>query len=110
MTLFWQILGGVIALALGVYLGMPGRADEGGPLPGRWRTGKDAERVGEHSEKHLEELERALTKEWGWSKTAKRHFTILNWVKRDARGSHQRRSRRYFRTAAPKRGGRTRRR
>ena len=110
MTLFWQILGGVIALALGVYLGMPGRSDGGGPLPGRWWGGKDGGRVGEHSEKHLQELERALKSEWGQSRKAKRHFTLFGWLRKDPRASHRRRARRYFHTAAPTRGGRSKRR
>lgn len=110
MMLFWQILGGVLALALGVYLGMPGRSDGGGPLLGRWFGGRDDGRVGQHSKKRLQELERALGSEWGQSRRAKRHFTLFGWLRKDARGSHQRRSRRYFRTAAPTRGGRTRRR
>ncbi len=105
MTLFWQILGGLLALALGIYLGMPGRSDGAGPLLGRWR-GRNARRVGEHSKRHLEELERALGNEWGQSRRAKRHFTLFGWLRKDPRGSHQRRSRQYFRTAAPRRGGR----
>ncbi len=107
MTLFWQILGGVLALALGIYLGMPGRPDGGGPLVGRWRAGRDDDHVGAHREKHLQELERALGDEWGQSRRAKRHFTLFGWLRKDPRGSHQRRSRQYFRTAAPRRGGRT---
>lgn len=110
MTLFWQILGGALALALGVYLGMPGRSDGGGPLFGRWFGGKDGDRIGEHSERRLQELERALGNEWGQSRKAKRHFTLFGWLRKDPRGSHQRRSRRYFRTAAPTRSGRIRRR
>ena len=106
MTLFWQILGGVLALALGIYLGMPGRPDGGGPLPGRWRVGRGDDHVGEHRVKHLKELERALGTEWRESRRAKRHFTLFGWLRKDPRGSHQRRSRQYFRTAAPRRGGR----
>lgn len=107
MTLFWHILIGVLALAFGFYLGMPGRPDSGGLLQGRWRGGRNAGRIGEHSERHLQELERTLGSEWGRTKTAKRHFTILNWMRKDPRGSHRRQSRRYFRTAAPNRRGRT---
>lgn len=106
MTLFWQVFGGVLALALGIYLGMPGRPDGGVPSGGRWRIRANDDRIGEHSAKHLQELERALGNEWGQSRRAKRHFTLLGWLRKDPRGSHRRRSRQYFRTAAPKRRGR----
>ena len=106
MKLSIMILIGIASVAFGVYLGMPGRADAGGPLAGRWGRRPDDRRVGEHSEKHLWELERALGSDLGQTKKARRHFTILGWMRKDTRASHRRRSVRRFRTAAPSRRGR----
>lgn len=114
MTLLTKIIIGVAALALGVFLGLPGRA--GGSASrrtrsGRWTLhGEDSLRAGVHEEEYLEELERELGKEWEQSRKTKRHFTLINWMRKDQRGSQRRRSRRYFRTAAPKREVRLRRR
>lgn len=102
MTLPAMILIGVVALLLGVLLGLPGRSGRSGSRPGRWLVHRgDAERVGRHDVAELAELERELGKEWEQSKTATRHFTLINWMRKDQRGSHRRRSRRYFNTAAP---------
>lgn len=104
MTLLTKILIGVVALALGVLLGLPGRQGPGGPRAGRWTVHRaDGDDDGPHSEEDLLELEDELGKEWGRSKTAKRHFTLINWARKDQRASHRRRARRHFRTAAPKR-------
>ena len=116
MTLFVQILIGVAALAFGIYLGMPGKPPgrppgrperEERPVEGRWSDTQSAEgRVGQHSEKHLAELERALGNEWGQSRKARRHFTMLGWLRKDERASRRRRATGRFRTAAPSRRGR----
>lgn len=102
MTLLTQILIGVVALLLGVLLGLPGRYGGSGLRPGRWLVHRgDEERVGRHDVAELAELERELGKEWKQSRRATRHFTLINWMRKDQRGSHRRRSRRYFNTAAP---------
>lgn len=102
-----KILIGLAALALGIYLGLPGKESARGPRVGRWRIHQAPGRVGEHDEASLLELEEALGEEWGSSRKAKRHFTLLNWMRKDPRGSQRRRARRYFRTAAPTREGRS---
>lgn len=54
-----KILGAVVALALGIWLGLPGRYD-----------------------RRYDEIERAIDAPGGRSKKAKRHFTPLAWVRR----------------------------
>ena len=101
MTPLTTILVGVFALLLGIVLGLPGRSGRSGSRRGRWLVHRTGSRVGRHEEADLEELERELGKEWEQSRKATRHFTLINWMRKDQRGSHRRRSRRYFSTAAP---------
>lgn len=77
-----KILGGVLALAFGVWLGLPGRYEQ-----------------------DEEELGRLLERPGGSPRRAKRHFTPLDWLRNEKRGSDRRRAEttRRFRTAAPKR-------
>ena len=77
-----KILGGVLALALGVWLGLPGRYEQ-----------------------DQEEIDRLLGRPSGSPRRAKRHFMYLDWLRNDKRGSDRRRAQanRRFRTAAPKR-------
>lgn len=102
VTPLTTILIGVGALLLGVLLGLPGRAGSRASRRGRWLVHRTGSRVGRHQEADLEELERELGKEWEQSRKATRHFTLINWMRKDQRGSHRRRSRRYFSTAAPR--------
>jgi ribosomal protein L20 len=85
--LFLKILGGILALALGVYWG----------LSGQYRQTP-------------EEVDQALRRA-GRSRRTKRHFTPLGWMRKDQRASHRRRqSYQPFRTTLPKdpdRGKRT---
>ena len=68
--LLLKILGGLAALGLGIYLG----------LAGQYRPNPD-------------EIERALLGQ-GRTRRAKRHFTLLGWLrKNDERSSHVRRRR-----------------
>ena len=82
MVLALKILGGVAALALGIWLG----------LPGRYQRDED-------------EIARLLGRPGGTRRRVKRSFTPLDWLRNDRRGSDRRRdaSRRRFRTAAPDR-------
>ena len=81
--LFLKILGGLAALALGLYFGSAGR----------YRPDMD-------------EIDKVLT-EGGYSKKAKRHFTPLGWLRNtQQRSSHIRRrtrgtSTRRFNLSAP---------
>ena len=101
-----KVVGALLALAIGMWIGMPGRA----PGECRWRRGKagsarregvpgDAEGV--HSEEGLQELELLLGRPGARRRRAKRHFTPLDLLRKERRSSHRRRSRRYFRTAPP---------
>ncbi len=76
MILFLKILGGVLALALGIYLGL-----------GEFRQTP-------------EEIEARLGT--GRRRKAKRHFIWLNYLKADKRASERRAVRHRFRTAAAK--------
>ncbi len=73
MVLFLKILGGVLALAFGVYLGA-----------GNFNQSQDevAARLGK-----------------GQPRKAKRHFMWLNYLKANPRGSERRRGRQHFKTA-----------
>lgn len=73
MALFLKILGGIAALALGIYLG----------------SGRYAQTP--------EEVAARLGK--GIPRKAKRHFIWLNLLKVGPRGSDRRRGRRHFKTA-----------
>ena len=81
--LFLKILGGLLALGVGLYMGSPGR----------YRPDPD-------------EIEKALSKD-GSSRKAKRHFTPLGWLRKNQERSSRirRRSRgassRRFNLVAP---------
>ena len=99
-----KILIGIAALALGIYLGLPGKDGPGAARGRRWHvraaSGKGG-RIGEHDERELEQLERDLAKPGGYTRRAKRHFTPLDLLKRKPRASVSRRTRRHFHTVAP---------
>ena len=78
--LLLKILGGVAALGLGIWLGLPGRYDQS-----------------------QRDIERAMDEGGGKSKKVKRHFTPLAYFQRKAERSNRRGSRRRFRTSAPDR-------
>lgn len=72
-----KILGGVAALLLGVWLGLPGRYEQS-----------------------ASEIEKVMSRGGSRRNRVKRAFTPLDWFRRDERGSERRASRRYFGTAA----------
>ncbi|MGD2068042.1 MAG: hypothetical protein PVI57_05110 [Gemmatimonadota bacterium] len=74
-----KILGGVMALLLGLWLGLPGR----------------------YQKKSDQELERLLDHGGGTRHRVKRHFTPLDWFRTEQRGSRRRQERSHFRTTAP---------
>lgn len=76
-----KILGGVAALLLGLWLGLPGR----------------------YERRSDQELERLLDHGRGSRHTVKRHFTPLDWFRKEERGSRRRQGGTRFRTAAPER-------
>lgn len=76
MVLILKILGGLLALALGVYLGW-----------GRYSQTPD-------------EIAQAMGH--GKPRKAKRHFMWLNYMKTTERASSRRAQRRYFETATPR--------
>lgn len=78
-----KILGGVAALLLGVWFGLPGRYEQSSS-----------------------EIERVMSRGGSRRSRVKRAFTPLDWFRRDERGSERRASRRYFGTAAPSSSGR----
>ena len=81
MILALQIIFGALAVALGIYLGLPGRYD-----------------------RSQEEVERALSEGRHRRHWTKRHFTPLDLLRKDKKGSERRRGvRRPFQTVAPKR-------
>lgn len=121
MTLY-HVLGAVAALALGVWLGMPGkygsswrtgssrragsgkgegRGADGGEEAGR--AGQGASQEAAHDPRHLAELEGALARGNADSKTAKRHFTLFGGlISPKQRASVRRRGRRgRFQTSVP---------
>lgn len=123
MTLY-HVLGAVAALALGVWLGMPGKYGSSWRTGSRWRAGssrragsgkgegrgadggEEAGRAGQeaaHDPRHLAELEGALARGNADSKTAKRHFTLFGGlISPKQRASVRRRGRRgRFQTSAP---------
>ena len=77
-----QVVIAVLALALGVWLGLPGRFDQ---------SPDDIEALMERGGSHR--------------RKATRHFMFINWLRRDARASDRRvaERRRHFRTATPDR-------
>lgn len=76
-----KILGGVLALLLGVWLGLPGR----------------------YERRSDEEIERLLQHGVGSRKKVRRTFTPLDWFRTDEHGSRRAQGRRKFRTSAPER-------
>ncbi len=96
MSLLTQILLGLVAVALGIFLGMPGKQPDEEP------DGARGKRIGAHGEKRVRELEHALGRAARRSK-AKRYFTPLDLLRRDRRASERRRTRRHFKTVAPSR-------
>jgi hypothetical protein len=73
-----MILGGILALALGIWLGLPGRYTQ---TP--------------------DEIEKAMERGGARRNTVRRRFTPLDWLRKETKGSDRRRHRRPFRTAAP---------
>ena len=101
-----KVVGALLALAIGIWIGMPGKA----PGEGRRRRGKarsarregmHGEADGVHSEEGLQDLELLLGRPDARRRRAKRHFTPLDLLRKERRSSHRRRSRRYFRTTPP---------
>lgn len=76
--LLLKIVLGLAALALGIWLGLPGRYEQS-----------------------LDEIDRAMERGGARRNTVKRHFTPLDWFRKEQKGSDRRRQRRHFRTAAP---------
>lgn len=72
-----KILGGLVALLLGIWLGLPGRYEQS-----------------------ASEIEKVMSRGGSRRNRVKRAFTPLDWFRRDERGSERRASRRYFGTAA----------
>lgn len=97
MSLLTQIVLGLVAVALGIYLGMPGKQ------PDEEADGAGGKRIGAHGEKRVRELENALGRVARRSKEANRYFTPLDLLRRDRRASERRRARRHFKTVAPSR-------
>jgi hypothetical protein len=81
MVLLLKILLGLLAVGLGVWLG----------LPGKYHQSQD-------------DIEKAMDRGGARRNQVKRVFTPLDWLRKSKRGSDRRieRSRRRFRTAAPK--------
>ena len=102
-----KILAGIAALALGVLLGLPRRSGPRVARGRRWLVhhhGRRDDGSGAHDEDELEQLERDLGRVRSLSRRTKRHFTPLDLLGNRRRGSERRRTRRYFRTAAPSSG------
>lgn len=96
MSLLTQIVIGLVAVALGIFLGMPGKPDHDSEDLGR-------KRIGAHDEKTVRELENTLGRAARRSNAAKRYFTPLDLLRRDRRASERRRTRSHFKTVAPSR-------
>lgn len=96
-----KVLIGILALALGILFGLPGRRGRSGVKSRRWQMHRD--RTGVHSEEDLQELERTLGRGYTLRHRTRRYFTPIDLLRRVTRGSDRRRSRRYFHTAAPTR-------
>jgi hypothetical protein len=97
MSLLMQIFIGLVAVALGIFLGMPGKQ------PDEDSESLEGGRIGAHGKKRVRDLELALGRAARRSKGAKRYFTPLDLLRRDRRASERRRSRSHFKTVAPSR-------
>lgn len=103
-----KILIGILALALGILLGLPRK---GGPIAAkgrRWKVHDSWRSSRVHDEGELEQLERDIGRPTTVRRRAKRYFTPIDLMRKARRGSERRRARRYFQTAAPRskpRGG-----
>ena len=102
-----KVLVGVLALALGILIGLPARAGRSGVKAERWKLrGRPRNLTGVHSEEDLRELGRTLSRNTTLRHRTRQYFTPLGFIWRAVtRGSERRRSRsrRYFHTAAPTR-------
>lgn len=96
-----KVLVGILALGLGILIGMPAKAGRSGVKAERWKLHGRANRTGVHSDADLEELERTLGRRTALRNRTKRYFTPIDLLRRVNKGSDRRRSRRYFHTAAP---------
>ena len=78
--MFFEILLGIAAVLFGVWLGLPGRFEQS-----------------------TDEIEQLMARGGSKRRKVKRHFTPLDWWRKDERASDRRRaeSRRHFRTAVP---------
>lgn len=114
---FTTVLVGILALVLGFLIGMPARSGRSGVKVPRWKRGiggsrvrrsrvkhgRRGDRTGVHREEELQELERSLGRATTLSHRTRRHFTPIDLLRRAARQTDRRRTRRYFHTAAPSR-------
>lgn len=101
---FTTVLVGILALVLGFLIGMPARSGRSGVKVPRWKVhGRRGDRTGVHREDELRELERSLGRATTLSHRTRRHFTPIDLLRRAARQTDRRRTRRYFHTAAPSR-------
>lgn len=80
MELFLKILIGLLAVGVGVFLGLPGRYEQ-----------------------TTDEIEKAMDRGGARRNQVKKVFTPLDWLRKERKGSDRRRQRRHFKTAAPKR-------
>lgn len=101
-----KVVGALLALAIGIWIGMPGRVPgerrrRGGKAGGTRREGVPGEADVVHTEERLRGIELLLGRPDARRRTTKRHFTPLDLLRKERRSSHRRRSRRYFRTTAP---------
>lgn len=98
------VLVGILALVLGFLIGMPARSGRSGVKVPRWKLhGRRGDRTGVHREEELRELERSLGRATTLRHRTRRHFTPIDLLRRAARQTDGRRTRRYFHTAAPSR-------
>jgi hypothetical protein len=82
VELFLKILLGLMAVGVGILLGLPGRYEQ-----------------------TTDEIEKAMDRGGARRNQVKKVFTPLDWLRKERKGSDRRRQRRHFKTAAPKRRG-----
>ncbi|MDE2874789.1 MAG: hypothetical protein OXU69_03175 [Gemmatimonadota bacterium] len=97
------VLVGILALALGILLGLPGKGGPSAARGRRWKVHTSGSSSEVHDKGELDQLERDLSRPTTISRRAKRYFTPLGFLRKEPRASDRRRSRRYFHTAAPTR-------